>query len=43
MEKQWRCEHCGYVWTGDSPPNYCPNCGHEQDEYEEIKFHDITE
>jgi len=27
--KRWRCGVCGYVHTGDSPPEKCPNCGAE--------------
>ena len=27
---EWKCEHCGYTWTGETPPNYCPNCGHQE-------------
>ncbi|MFQ6132321.1 MAG: rubredoxin-like domain-containing protein [Armatimonadota bacterium] len=25
--KKWRCSVCGYVWTGEEPPERCPNCG----------------
>lgn len=27
MNKRWRCRVCGYVHTGDSPPDVCPVCG----------------
>lgn len=27
MEKQWRCTVCGYIHTGDKPPEICPVCG----------------
>jgi len=27
MEKQWRCTVCGYVHTGENPPEICPVCG----------------
>lgn len=27
MEKQWRCTVCGYIHTGDNPPEICPVCG----------------
>lgn len=31
--------HCGYVWISDAgAPNYCPNCGHEKDDFEENKL-----
>lgn len=25
-EKTWRCKSCGYIHTGDSPPDKCPAC-----------------
>ena len=27
MSKQWRCEVCGYIHTGEGPPAICPKCG----------------
>ncbi|KGK81092.1 flavin reductase [Desulfosporosinus sp. HMP52] len=27
MEKKWRCTVCGYVHTGENPPEICPVCG----------------
>ncbi|PLX89028.1 MAG: hypothetical protein C0618_02610 [Desulfuromonas sp.] len=27
MEKVWRCTVCGYLHTGDQPPENCPICG----------------
>ncbi len=24
--KKWVCKVCGYVFTGDNPPNECPQC-----------------
>lgn len=27
MEKQWRCTVCGYIHTGENPPEICPVCG----------------
>lgn len=27
MEKQWRCSVCGYIHTGENPPEICPVCG----------------
>lgn len=27
MEKRWRCTVCGYIHTGDNPPEICPICG----------------
>ncbi|AET69116.1 conserved protein of DIM6/NTAB family [Desulfosporosinus orientis DSM 765] len=27
MEKRWRCTVCGYIHTGENPPEVCPVCG----------------
>lgn len=27
LMKQWRCTICGYIHTGDDPPDKCPVCG----------------
>ena len=27
IAKKWRCEVCGYIHEGDSPPDECPVCG----------------
>lgn len=27
MEKRWRCTVCGYIHTGENPPETCPVCG----------------
>lgn len=27
MEKHWRCTVCGYIHTGENPPEICPICG----------------
>ena len=27
MERQWRCTVCGYIHTGNQPPDTCPVCG----------------
>jgi mannose-6-phosphate isomerase-like protein (cupin superfamily) len=34
--KRWRCGVCGYVHTGDSPPEKCPNCGSPQERFGEL-------
>lgn len=34
--KKWRCTVCGYVHTGDEPPNQCPNCGAPREKFVEI-------
>lgn len=33
---EWKCRNCGYVHTGNSAPDLCPACLHEQ-KYFEIK------
>ena len=34
--KRWRCGVCGYVHTGDSPPEKCPNCGSPKERFGEL-------
>ena len=34
--KRWRCSVCGYVHTGDGPPDKCPNCGAPKEKFAEI-------
>jgi mannose-6-phosphate isomerase-like protein (cupin superfamily) len=34
--KRWRCSVCGYVHTGDTPPDNCPNCGSPKEKFGEI-------
>lgn len=38
--KQWRCKVCGYVFTGDNPPEECPQCHASSDKFEEVKEND---
>ena len=33
---QWLCRKCGYVHTGETPPDECPSCGHKKN-YFQIK------
>lgn len=33
----WKCHVCGYVHTGDRPPEECPQCAGTDREFEEIK------
>lgn len=37
MEKKWRCTVCGYVHTGDTPPEKCPICKADASKFVEIK------
>jgi len=31
--KQWACPVCSYEHTGNRPPDICPNCEYEDDEW----------
>ena len=35
--KKWKCTVCGYVHTGDEPPEKCPVCGAPKSRFIEIK------
>ncbi|UCF79449.1 MAG: cupin domain-containing protein [Candidatus Eiseniibacteriota bacterium] len=44
--KRWRCSVCGYVQSGERPPDVCPNCsspkekfGEIPDDFEELQMH----
>ena len=26
MQKKWRCPVCGYIYVGENPPEFCPQC-----------------
>lgn len=34
--KKWRCTVCGYVHTGETPPEVCPVCGADSLFFEEV-------
>ncbi|NLM00477.1 MAG: rubrerythrin family protein [Treponema sp.] len=34
--KQWVCVVCGYVHTGDEPPDICPVCHVTKENFEEV-------
>lgn len=36
MEKQWRCTVCGYIHSGENPPEICPICGADASFFELI-------
>jgi rubredoxin len=40
--KKWKCTVCGYVHTGDEPPETCPVCGADRSKFIEIE-EDVTE
>ncbi|MEW6386540.1 MAG: rubrerythrin [Thermodesulfobacteriota bacterium] len=33
---KWHCRNCGYVISGDHPPDLCPSCKHPQAYYEPL-------
>jgi rubredoxin/uncharacterized membrane protein len=34
--KKWECTVCGYIHTGDEPPETCPVCGADKSQFVEI-------
>ncbi len=34
--KKWKCTVCGYIHTGDEPPEKCPVCGADKSKFIEI-------
>lgn len=42
MEKQWRCTVCGYIHSGENPPDICPVCGANASFFELIPQADET-
>ena len=41
--KKWKCSVCGYVHTGDEPPEKCPVCGADKSKFVEYVPEDTTE
>jgi nitrite reductase (NADH) large subunit len=33
MIRAWKCDVCGYVHRGDAPPEVCPVCGADQEQF----------
>ncbi|MDR3599844.1 MAG: flavin reductase [Desulfosporosinus sp.] len=40
MEKRWRCTVCGYIHTGENPPEICPICGADASFFELVSQED---
>jgi len=36
MNKKWKCTVCGYVQTGNEPPEKCPVCGSDRSQFIEV-------
>lgn len=34
--KRWKCQVCGYIHEGDEPPDECPVCGADKDQFQLI-------
>jgi uncharacterized membrane protein len=34
--KKWQCSVCGYIHTGEEPPEICPVCGADRSQFVEI-------
>ena len=37
MSMKWRCTVCGYIHTGDQPPDKCPNCGAPREKFVQVE------
>ena len=35
--RKWQCTVCGYIHTGDEPPDNCPNCGSPKEKFVEVE------
>ena len=40
MKKKWKCQVCGYIHEGDSPPENCPVCNAESHKFFELNQSD---
>jgi len=36
MMKKWKCTVCGYIHTGEEPPETCPVCGADRSKFVEL-------
>lgn len=39
--KKWKCTVCGYIHTGDEPPEKCPVCGADKSKFVEVTDEDV--
>ena len=35
--KKWKCTICGYIHSGEEPPEKCPVCGADRDKFIEVE------
>ena len=40
--KKWVCKVCGYVYTGETPPEFCPQCKAPASKFEEQVSGEVT-
>ena len=40
--KKWKCVVCGYIHTGDVPPEVCPLCGADRSKFIEVTEEETT-
>lgn len=40
--KKWVCKICGYVYTGETPPEFCPQCKAPASKFEEMVENDFV-
>ena len=40
--KKWVCKVCGYVYTGETPPEFCPQCKAPASKFEEQASGEVT-
>jgi rubrerythrin len=36
-DKKWKCEICGYEYSGSETPKSCPKCGTPKEMFKEMK------
>jgi len=41
--KKWRCTVCGYIHTGEEPPEKCPVCGSDRSKFVEMPVIPVIE
>ena len=34
MAVKWQCTHCGYIHDGGEPPEQCPECKGDEEDFE---------
>jgi rubrerythrin len=34
---KWKCGNCGYIHSGNEPPDPCPQCGAPKEQFEKLE------